>query len=151
MKKLLAFAVFFLLVSCEIPEAIKTINEDQEKELSELNIELSEQAKTLSACQADSDCSVVGFTPKACGGYLDFLVASQRSNKDGTLSSRLPSNDYLLFIGRLRSYQNRLNDLNDDNGYSTCDWIEPPRGRCVENKCSVQSYMEFDPSLLNNE
>lgn len=140
MNRFLVLVVFFSLVACEIPESIKTLTEDQSKELTDLNAELSLEAEKLSACQVNSDCSVLGFTPKACGGYQDFVVASQRSKADGSLSPSTPSQDYYLYVGRLRSYQKRVRDetFNRDH-YSTCEWIEAPLGRCEENKCILRS------------
>jgi len=140
MSRFLSIFVFFALVACEVPESIKTLTEDQSKELTELNTELIAEGEKLSACQANSDCSVLGFTPKGCGGYQNFVVASKRSKADGTLSPTSPSNDYYLYLGRLRGYQKRVRDetFNSDN-YDTCEMIEAPLGRCEENKCVLRT------------
>ncbi len=144
MSRFLSIFVFFALVACEIPKSIETLAEDQSKELTDLSTELNAEAVKLSACQANSDCAVLGFTPKGCGGYTGFVVASKRSNANGSLSATNPSNDYYLYLGRLRSYQKRVRDeaFNSDN-YDTCEMIEAPLGRCEENKCVLRSAEEL--------
>ena len=149
MRKYLLFAVFSLS-SCEIPEAIKELAEDQNKDLALFAEELEIEAEGLSACTVDSDCVVSGFKPMACGGYSNFLVASQVSDKSGNLQIDRPSRDYISFINRLRTFQSRYSK--DQSGQiGICPWIEAPRGRCVENKCTSYKYQEFDPTLIDNE
>ena len=127
----------FFVVSCELPESIKTLSEDQDKELSELSVELQTEAQKLSACQSNTDCKVEGFAPNPCGSFDKFIVASQRSNKDGSISARTPSNDYYLFIGRLRIFQNRIREESRENGsFGLCVVPDEVRGLCVANKCT---------------
>lgn len=149
MKKLFAFIVVLSVCGCEIPESLKTLSEDQTKDLAIFSDELEEQAEKLSACTHDSDCIVSGFNPMSCGGYSNFLVASQVSDKTGTLQSSRPSKDYVEFINRLRVYQSRA-AKEQEGQIGICPWIEAPRGRCTENKCTSQSYQEFSPDLIDN-
>jgi hypothetical protein len=144
MSKKLILLLLFSAAACELPESIKTLSEDQDKELSELSTELQAEALKFSACQENRDCKVEGFAPNPCGSFDQFIVASQRSNKDGSLSARSPSNDYYLFIGRLRIFQNRIREENRENGsYGLC--VVPPevKGVCVESKCSTVPLEEY--------
>lgn len=149
MSKWLNLLFLISLVACEIPESIKTLTDDQSKELSELQSELRLESEKLSACEVNSDCTTLGFEPRACGGFANHLVVSQRSNKDGTLSTKIPANDYYLFLSRLRSYQKRVREEAVDNGYvSTCEVIPAPIRSCEENKC-VGRYTGLDMPLEN--
>lgn len=141
MRKIFPYILFVFLFSCEpISEKVQQLSEDQNKDLNILSTELSTDAALLTACESDDDCITVGFKPKSCGGYENFIALSLVSNKESEVTDERPSEDYDTFISRLIAFQSRYRaELKKAGGVSTCEFISPPKNACsTENKCVIQ-------------
>jgi hypothetical protein len=121
MRKIFPYIFFIFLFSCDpISEKVQKLSEDQSKDLNLLSAELSSEAALLNACETDDDCITIGFKPKGCGGYENFVAISLVSNKDSEITEERPSEDYDIFISRLIAYQSRYkNELKKAGMVST--------------------------------
>jgi hypothetical protein len=154
MRGILFLGFFLVFSSCKnAGQDFQTLSEDQKKELAVLEVELRQEATLVTACTKDEDCNTLGFKPKPCNGYVDYVALSQISNREGQATEHLPSDSYLLLVTRIQGYEGRVRDYYRENDINYCLPVveDQPLSKCVASKCELQPVQSFDPSLINND
>ena len=121
---LLTFTFLFTATTCESDE-VETTCEDRISELQELKTEIDELI-ALSICTESSECKVIAFGSKPCGGPWEYLVYSSSIDEE-----------------QLEALVETYNILEEDYNLncdtaSDCMFVtEPTELACEDGKCII--------------
>ena len=116
LKNLIFVFMFTIIISCEKTELN---SDDKGSEYYENQI----KNVVWSECKYNDDCQSIGYKPKSCGGYHEWLVYS-KSSTDIDLLTEL--------VGKYNE-QLKKKDVASD-----CSYVVQPKLVCQNQKCIAQ-------------